>query len=97
MPRREPKIVFKKLGTTPPSHTKASKTEFGLWEGIVSFAPSNGIIHIDPRQPEAEILDTMVHELLHDAMPFLEEEAVEAYATHIAKALWKQGYRRTKE
>lgn len=97
MGRQEPKIVFKKLGVKPPTHSEANKTDFGLWEGPVVFNPVNGTIYIDPRQSEEEILDTMVHELLHDSMPFLDEQAVEAFANHISTALWKQGYRRTRE
>jgi hypothetical protein len=35
-----------------------------------------------------------VHEVLHAARPELDEQAVEATATAIARALWKAGYRR---
>jgi hypothetical protein len=54
-----------------------------------------GDIHIDPRQPEHELIDTIVHELIHDTYPFLDEDAVESGATRIAESLWRMGYRRT--
>jgi hypothetical protein len=41
------------------------------------------------------MIDTVVHELIHDTYPFLDEDAVEAGATRIAEALWRMGYRRT--
>ena len=41
------------------------------------------------------MIDTVVHELVHDAMPYLDEEAVEKAANRIASAMWKLGYRRT--
>lgn len=99
---KEPTITFKRLGKNPPKHVKctcgASKgTDFGEWKGDMVISPANGEINIDPRQSEEELLDTLVHELLHDSMPFLEEFAVKVYGTHIATALWKQGYRRVKE
>ncbi|MCE2874533.1 MAG: hypothetical protein LW625_02680 [Planctomycetaceae bacterium] len=39
-------------------------------------------------------MDVLVHEVLHAARPELDEQAVEATATAIARALWKAGYRR---
>jgi hypothetical protein len=90
-----PKIIYKRLGKRKPSH-RNNKTSFGLWKGEVRFRPAGGVIYIDPRQPEDELLDTTVHELLHDAMPYLEEYAVEVYGTHIAQALWRQGWRLSK-
>ena len=84
----EPHFTFRKLGKARPSHSKKCKTPFGhCWKGW-------GDIHIDPRQPEHEMIDTVVHELIHDAMPFLAEEAVEPMSQRISAAMWKLGYRR---
>ena len=94
MPR--PRIVYRKLGRKPPSHARRG-THFGEWKGNINFRPVGGQIALDPRQPESELLDTAVHELLHDACPYLEEYAVEVYGTHIADALWKMGWRLTKK
>lgn len=90
-----PRIIYRRLGRKPPSHRPRS-THFGEWKGTLSFRPMNGTIYIDPRQPEHELLDTSVHELLHDAMPYLEENAVEFYGNHIAAALWRMGWRMSK-
>jgi hypothetical protein len=40
------------------------------------------------------MIDTVVHELLHDTFTFLDEPTVEAAGTRIGAALWKLGYRR---
>ena len=94
MPR--PRIVYRRLGKKPPTHSR-NGTHFGQWRGNINFKPVGGQISIDPRQPEHELLDTAVHELLHDACPYLEEYAVEVYGTHIAEALWKMGWRLSKK
>ena len=87
---REPNITFRKLGKAKPTHKVGCKTPFGVcWKGT-------GRIHIDPRQSEEELLDTLVHELVHDVEPFLTEDAVDNIGIYISKALWKQGYRRIK-
>lgn len=52
------------------------------------------ILRILRGQTEAERLDTVVHEALHAACPFLDEHAVNQAATDIAGLLWKMGYRR---
>lgn len=84
-----PHFTFRILGKAKPTHDPKCKTPFGYcWKGY-------GDIHIDPRQPEHELVDTVVHELIHDTYPFLDEDAVEAGATRIAEALWRMGYRRT--
>lgn len=92
-----PTIVFRRLGKLKPSHRRRGGTPFGIWRGDLKFSPMNGRIAIDPRQPEPEMLDTCVHELLHDAAPYLDEYAVETYGSHIADALWRMGWRLTKK
>lgn len=83
-------IKFSKLGKTPPDG-KPGSTPFGI------FDPNTGVIRIDPRQTEDELIDTVVHELIHAAFPYLEEEAVHEGATSIAKSMWEMGYRRTRQ
>lgn len=97
MPR--PRIIYRKLGKQPPAHVgctcKASKsTDFGRWEGKLSFRPAGGVITIDPRQSPKEQANTLLHELIHDAMPHLDEFAVVCISDHIAQELWAQGYRK---
>ena len=40
-------------------------------------------------------LDTIIHELLHACQPDIEERAIEATATDIARVLTRLGYRKT--
>lgn len=60
----------------------------------MSFKPVGGTIFIDPRQDPEEQHNTLVHELLHDALPHLDETAITWIADHISESLWAQGYRR---
>jgi hypothetical protein len=96
----KPKIIYKRLGKKKPQDCPhcMKRTAYGEWKGELNFKPANGKIYIDPRHPsESELLDTLTHELLHDCMPFLEEFAVRVYGTHIAQALWREGWRPTKK
>jgi hypothetical protein len=43
---------------------------------------------------EPNLLDTVIHEVLHAARPELEETAVDQTATSIARALYQMGWRR---
>ena len=38
-------------------------------------------------------LDTLIHEISHAGFPDLDEEAIDEYATDLARALWRLGYR----
>jgi hypothetical protein len=42
-------------------------------------------------------LDTIIHEALHAAMPYLDEPTINASATEVAKLLWKLGWRQSAE
>lgn len=95
----KPRIVFRKLGKNKPQHircTCAAKdaTDFGRWNGTMSFRPANGTISVDPNQSPKEMHNTLVHELLHDALPHYDEGAITWIADHIAGALWELGYRK---
>lgn len=52
------------------------------------------ILRIAQGQPEAEELDTVVHEILHAAYPDIEEDAIGETGEAIAKALWRLGWRK---
>ena len=56
----------------------------------------SGEIYIDPRQSESELLDTLVHELLHLNFKYMSEKNVHNSASNIASTLWRMGYRRKK-
>jgi hypothetical protein len=76
---RKTKVVERKLGR---EHT-LEKAFQGLNE-----------IHIGPRQPPKEYLDTLVHEALHLAFPDLNEEAISEGASMVARVLWAQNFRK---
>ncbi len=90
MAKKNPKrtIRFVNLGKEAPNG-KPGGTPFG------DFDPNTGVIRVDPRQKEDELFDTLVHELIHAAYPFLIEDSVHKGATSISSVLWDLGYRRT--
>ena len=56
-----PKVIYRKLGRTKPKIERYgySRTSYGEWV--------RGKVYIDPRQDADEMLDTLVHELLHES------------------------------
>lgn len=52
-----------------------------------------GLIRIARDAEGVALLDVLSHECTHELLPFLSEEAVTAFATELAKYLWKAGYR----
>jgi hypothetical protein len=53
----------------------------GLWE------PERGIISIDERLVGVDLIDTLVHELLHAELPTLTEKDVDRTANSIARLI----------
>jgi hypothetical protein len=54
-------------------------------------------IRIALGKDEREMLDSIIHEVLHAALWDLDEEAVEETANAISGALWRLGYRRASQ
>lgn len=79
-------VRFKKLGKAKPEGKK-NGTPFGTCD------KETGTITIDPRQPADEMMDTIIHEVLHYTYPFLEEDTILVGGTAISSLLWKLGYR----
>jgi len=52
-------------------------------------------IEVDPRQPEKEFLNTLIHEAIHLVDFDIPESKVIRLANKAAAVLWEQGYRRT--
>lgn len=52
------------------------------------------IIWLAPHLTGRRLLDTLIHELLHEEHPGMSEEDVTRTATNIASVLWGEGYRR---
>ena len=88
-PSELPKVIYTNLGRSRPKLEKngLSKTSFGTWD--------KGVLKIDPRQEPKEMLDTIVHEILHEGLPELNEEGVERVSNLISEVLWREGYRKT--
>ena len=82
-----PKIVYIKLGRNKPTHKNGCKTPFGVW--------IDGLIKVDPRQDAYEMLDTIIHEVLHEAQPEISEEGIERISNLLSATLWREGYRKT--
>jgi hypothetical protein len=55
---------------------------------------SGRVIRIGTWQGEDELLDTLVHELLHAVEPNWTEEKVTEASSEISRVLWRLGYRR---
>ena len=86
-----PTVSYRNLGTGRPSHKKRSRTPFGIWkEGSAGEA---GKIVIDPRQTPYEMLDTLIHESLHEAQPEITEEGICRISRLLSKILWREGCR----
>ena len=69
-------------------------------EGLRGYYDNEGdketkgpVIVLDPRLEGVELLDTLIHELLHHALPDLDEAPVERTATFIANSIWRIGGR----
>ena len=72
------KLVLRKLGR----------------ESAVGLSYGNGLIEIDPRQTPQDLMDTIIHECLHECFDSMSEEDVENAATTIMRVLWRQNYRK---
>ena len=85
MPRKRPrkvKVVVKKLGRE-------------RCIGLAIEEDGKQTIVVDPRQPEKELLNTLIHEAIHLADFDIPEAKVIRLANKAAEVVWQQGYRRT--
>ena len=81
--------------------TRKLQQHRGKDEGMIlglAWPPERGraIIDVDPRQDERERLDTVVHEAIHLAMPWMKEEWVIISSAEISEILWKDKWRQRK-
>ena len=79
MPKKQPKVVEKKLGR----HKAAG----------LAYTEDN-LIEIDPRQSSKEYLLTLIHEKIHLIYPEWSEEEVVKLEKKLGNFLWKQNYRK---
>jgi len=71
--------------------TEMSPTSLGECDDPARSKPE---IWVKRTQKPIDLMDTIIHEMLHAIRPELSEEAVLDTATTIAKALWKLNYRK---
>jgi hypothetical protein len=71
--------------------TEMSPTSLGECDDPTRSKPE---IWVKRTQKPIDLMDTIIHEVLHAVRPELSEEAVLDTATTIAKALWKLNYRK---
>lgn len=82
--RRKPKpvkVIFQKLGRE-------------RCIGLAIEEDGKQLILADPRQPEKEMLNTLIHEAIHLADFDIPEAKVIRLANKAADVVWRQGYRR---
>lgn len=91
-----------------PKNKRVIKAEIGNEEWQVIFVPTLGDhLHGECDHDDRKILvseravgklqlDTLIHECLHAAFPWMREFMVNLIAEQLAKILWKRGYRRVK-
>ena len=66
----------------------------GHWGRVDPPHAHNKEMHIHPRHPtDGELLDTILHESLHCALPEWKEESVEQLASDLTRILKRFGYR----
>lgn len=84
-------------GNVIPGRVRIVERKLGRERALGQAYQGINVVEIDPRQPESERLDTLVHELLHLLQPEWSEERVEASAAWLAAILWREGYRRIRD
>jgi len=87
-------VTYRKLGRH--NHGKGrKKTVLGLAYNNKYIHPAHkiGMIEVDPRQSEIDLLDTEIHEALH-FFTNLDEKEVEKLANKMSKFIWKLRYRK---
>jgi hypothetical protein len=83
-------------GNGIPGRVRIVERKLGREKALGQAYHGLNVIEIDPRQPESERLDTLVHELMHLLEPEWSEERVVDAASWMAAILWRQGYRRVR-
>ena len=82
------KVIERKL----QRHAGDKKNEAIL--GLAYLGDKFDEVHIDPRQPPKEKMDTELHEKLHIIFPDWEEKAIRALSRKLSSYLWKLKYRK---
>lgn len=81
MPKKSPKVIYRKLGRE------------SAW-GQAWHDGRKPTIEIDPRLGARRLMEVTIHEAVHLADPELSESKVDAMGKFICKVLWNENYRR---
>lgn len=84
--RYMPKIIYKPLKVYGYSHQL-------IHTDSNEDPPDQPLIEIDSTAKGLTKLDTEIHEAMHLAAPFFQEDSVRRVATYVARVLWHLGYR----
>lgn len=91
MPEIHPRTInIRRKRWTLFSHEQSGRNTFGECDPV--NAPSKQI-SVKPNVLGVAALDTLIHEMLHAAMPDITEDAIYETASDIARVLWALGYR----
>lgn len=91
MPEIHPQTIkIRRKRWTLFSHEQSGRNTFGECDPIDAKKKQ---ISVKPNIIGVDAIDTLIHELLHAAMPDLAEDAIYETASDLAKVLWDLGYR----
>ena len=87
-------MTYRKLGQHKHGRGR-KKSVLGIAYNDKSLRPAHkiGMIEVDPRQSDIDLLDTEIHEALH-FFTNLDEDNVEKLANKLSKFIWKLRYRK---
>ena len=91
MPEIHPRTIqIRRKRWTLFSHEQSGRNTFGECDPVGAKKKQ---ISVKPNIAGVDALDTLIHEMLHAAMPDIAEEVVYQTASDLAKVLWDLGYR----
>lgn len=91
MPEIHPRTInIRRKRWTLFSHEQSGRHTFGECDPVNA---RNKQISVKPKVVGVAALDTLIHEMLHAAMPDIVEEAIYETASDVARVLWDLGYR----
>jgi len=80
MPKKRPKVIWRKLGKENCWGQATNDTRYPL-------------IEIDPRLGAKRALETLCHEQLHISLPDFSEKEIDRLGKEVSDTLWRQNYR----
>lgn len=97
MKNRPIEVRFRRLGKHKANGGKVDGLAWGYDNDKTGRWEPSGLIEIDVRLKGIDLLDTVIHEMIHTHNPQMGEPEVKRQAREIAKVLWKMNYRRVEK